>query len=73
MNNFLKETAMADLYQQHIAEKTTRFQIILEKLGLDEIVIGSGSGKIQFQDDMAYPYKVIHTFENGYHLSLIHI
>ena len=58
MNNFLKETAMADLYQQHIAEKTTRLQIILEKLGWDEIVIGSGSGKIQFQDDMAYPYKV---------------
>jgi len=58
MEAFVQETALGDLFQQHIAEKVSRFQHILETLGWDEIVIGSGSGKVQFQDDMAYPFKV---------------
>lgn len=54
----LYKSDISELFQQHIVEKVARFQLILEKLGWDEIVIGSGGGKIQFQDDMAYPFKV---------------
>ena len=57
MNKQLEQEPMAELFQQHIAEKLSRFQRILESLGWDEIVIGSGSEKYQFQDDMAYPFK----------------
>lgn len=57
MNKQLEQEPMAELFQQHIAEKLSRFQRILESLGWDEIVIGSGSDKYQFQDDMAYPFK----------------
>ena len=58
MNKLLNGSDWADLFQQHIVEKVSRFQLILERLGWDEILIGSGGGKIQFQDDMAYPFKV---------------
>ena len=47
---------MAQLYKQHIAEKMTRFQGILEATGYQAILIGSGETKMQFQDDMAYPF-----------------
>ena len=57
MNTRLKGTVNANLFQQHIVEKVARFQSILETLDLDQIVIGSGSKKLQFQDDMAYPFK----------------
>jgi len=49
--------ALAPLYAQHCKEKISRFQAILEATGYDEIVIGSGHTKMQFQDDMAYPFK----------------
>jgi len=58
MEASVQETALADLFQQHIAEKVSRFQHILETLDWDEIVIGSGSEKVQFQDDMAYSFKI---------------
>ena len=45
------------LYTQHLSEKLSRFQAILEATGFDEIVIGSGESKMQFSDDMAYPFK----------------
>ena len=45
------------LFKQHIDEKLARFQAILESLDYDQIIIGSGSGNLQFQDDMAYPFK----------------
>ena len=48
---------MAELYKQHIAEKMSRFQRILEATGYREILIGSGETKMQFQDDMAYAFK----------------
>ena len=57
MDTLLKDAALADLFQCHIAEKIARFQSILEMLDWDEIIIGSGGGKVQFQDDMAYPFK----------------
>jgi len=47
---------MAQLYKQHIAEKMTRFQGILEATGYQSILIGSGETKMQFKDDMAYPF-----------------
>ena len=45
------------LYTQHLSEKLSRFQAIIEATGFDEIVIGSGESKMQFSDDMAYPFK----------------
>lgn len=48
---------MALLYQHHIDEKLSRFQGILELTGYHDLVLGSGETKMQFQDDMAYPYK----------------
>jgi len=51
------DKTLAVLYTQHCAEKMSRFQTILEALDCDEIIIGSGRSKMQFQDDMAYPFK----------------
>lgn len=48
---------LAQLYQRHVTEKMSRFQAILATTGYREIVIGSGSNKMQFQDDMAYAFK----------------
>lgn len=45
------------LYEKHIGEKVARFQAILETTDFDQIIIGSGNSKVQFQDDMAYPFK----------------
>ena len=47
----------AALYVQHVTEKLARFQAILDATGFSEIVIGSGDTLMQFQDDMAYPFK----------------
>ena len=51
------DAALALLYTLHCTEKMSRFQAILEAVDCDEIVIGSGHSKLQFQDDMAYPFK----------------
>lgn len=48
---------MVELYKQHLEQKMLRFQAILKATGFDEIVIGSGETKMQFQDDMAYSFK----------------
>ncbi len=48
---------IVEFYKQHISEKSVRFQTILEATGYQSIVIGSGETKMQFQDDMAYPFK----------------
>ena len=53
----MQKNDMPDLFKQHIGEKVYRFQAILEATNYDEILIGSGREKIQFQDDMAYPFK----------------
>lgn len=50
-------TVLALLYHQHVAEKTARFQGILQATDYDELVVGSGETKMQFQDDMAYGFK----------------
>ena len=46
----------AALYSQHLAEKMHRFQAILAATEFDEIVIAAGDSKMQFADDMAYPF-----------------
>ena len=51
------DNEMAQLYQRHIDEKITRFNSILQATGYDELLIGSGETKMQFQDDMAYSFK----------------
>ena len=53
----MQKTDMPDLFKQHIGEKVSRFHAILEATNYDEILIGSGREKIQFQDDIAYPFK----------------
>jgi Xaa-Pro dipeptidase len=45
------------LYGDHIQQKLSRFRAILQATNFDQLIIGSGSEKIQFQDDMAYPFK----------------
>lgn len=45
------------LYGDHIRQKLGRFFAILESTDFDRLIIGSGSEKIQFQDDLAYPFK----------------
>ncbi|MDA7795251.1 Xaa-Pro dipeptidase [Porticoccaceae bacterium] len=45
------------LYGDHIQQKLSRFCTILQATNFDRLIIGSGSEKIQFQDDMAYPFK----------------
>lgn len=47
----------AELYLQHINEKTQRFQRFCNELNLHGILISSGQQQIQFMDDMAYPFK----------------
>ena len=49
-------TNQAGLYAQHLSEKVGRFQSILAVTGFDEIVIAAGDSKMQFADDMAYPF-----------------
>ena len=51
-----KNYSSALLYAEHCREKLSRFQNILESTGHDAIVIGSGSKKTQFQDDLTYPF-----------------
>jgi Xaa-Pro dipeptidase len=52
-----KAVSTAKLYSQHLEEKFSRFQRVLAETGFDEIIIGSGESKMQFSDDMAYPFK----------------
>ena len=49
--------APEQLYGEHIQQKLSRFRTILQATNFDQLIIGSGSEKIQFQDDMAYPFK----------------
>ncbi|UVW34874.1 Xaa-Pro dipeptidase [SAR92 clade bacterium H455] len=50
------KTDQVELYGQHLVEKHRRFQDILLATQFDEIVIAAGDSKIQFADDMAYPF-----------------
>ena len=51
------QTDLAILYSQHIAEKMSRYQMILAKTGCSDLYIASGQGKRQFQDDLLYPFN----------------
>jgi len=50
------KTDQVELYGQHLVEKHRRFQDILLATQFDEIVIAAGDSKMQFADDMAYPF-----------------
>ena len=45
------------LYLKHIEEKMARFKQAFEISGFNELVIASGDYKMQFQDDLFYPFK----------------
>lgn len=44
-------------YKTHIETRLSNARTILERSGLDSMVIHSGKRKYIFQDDMTYPYK----------------
>ncbi len=50
------KTDQVELYGQHLVEKHRRFQDILLATQFDEIVIAAGDSKMQFADDMTYPF-----------------
>ena len=49
---------LASLYAEHISTLQQRTKTLLEREGLDGLVIHSGQAKRQFLDDMSYPFKV---------------
>ncbi len=49
---------LASLYAEHIAILQQRTRTIVDREGLDGLVIHSGQAKRQFLDDMYYPFKV---------------
>ncbi|MEJ6476732.1 Xaa-Pro dipeptidase [Pseudoalteromonas piscicida] len=49
---------LANLYAEHIATLQQRTRTIVEREGLEGLVIHSGQAKRQFLDDMYYPFKV---------------
>lgn len=48
---------LKDLYLEHVASKLDIFHNLMAETGFDQLLISSGQVKIQFQDDMAYPFK----------------
>jgi Xaa-Pro dipeptidase len=48
---------LAGNYKSHIETKLSNARTILERSGLDSMVIHSGKLKYMFQDDMTYPFK----------------
>lgn len=49
---------LAEYYQEHIKELQVRTKNVLQREGLNALIIHSGQAKRQFLDDMDYPYKV---------------
>lgn len=49
---------LTQYYAEHIATLQQRTKIIIEREGLEGLVIHSGQAKRQFLDDMYYPFKV---------------
>lgn len=48
---------LATTYKEHFETKLSNAREILERAGLESMVIHSGKLKYMFQDDMTYPYK----------------
>ncbi|MGS2724213.1 Xaa-Pro dipeptidase [Porticoccus sp. GXU_MW_L64] len=46
-----------DLYLQHVAAKLNTFRTFMAELDCEQLLISSGQVKIQYQDDMSYPFK----------------
>lgn len=51
-------SVLAQLYPAHIATLQARTKAVLQREGLQALVIHSGQAKRQFLDDMDYPFKV---------------
>ncbi len=49
---------IAELYADHVAEITRRYDRALERAGAEGIVVAAGEPRYAFQDDRAYPYIV---------------
>ena len=54
-------------YKTHIELKLLNARTILERSGLDSMVIHSGKLKYMFQDDMTYPFKANPMFLESYY------
>ena len=48
---------LIDLYASHVEQKFSGFREMLTATGYREVIISSGQNLIQFQDDLAYPFK----------------
>ncbi len=48
---------LLDLFKKHVAEKVSNIEEILATTGYNELLVASGQVKVQFQDDMFYPFK----------------
>lgn len=46
-----------EMYLEHVAHKLDVFRGFMAELGCEQLLISSGQVKIQFQDDMSYPFK----------------
>ena len=55
---FLLEFSMNLLFGEHIKTLCKRFDSVLKAEGIDSVAIPSGELKVQFLDDMDYPFKV---------------
>ncbi|MDM3872419.1 Xaa-Pro dipeptidase [Porticoccus sp. W117] len=48
---------LKELYLEHVASKLNTFRTFMAELGIDQLLISSGQVKVQYQDDMFYPFK----------------
>jgi len=54
----IEQTPYSTLFSQHVAIKQQTYSQLMEELGYDKIIIGSGQVNRQFADDMTYPFRV---------------
>ncbi|MCV6605450.1 MAG: Xaa-Pro dipeptidase, partial [Porticoccaceae bacterium] len=53
----MTEQATKKLYLQHVASKLNTFRAFMAELGCEQLLISSGQLKMQYQNDMSYPFK----------------
>jgi Xaa-Pro dipeptidase len=57
------------LYRAHLSEKLSEFQKAFEHTGYNQVIISSGEIKMQFKDDVMYPFKANSYFKEWVALS----
>jgi Xaa-Pro dipeptidase len=55
---------LEQLFSDHIAELNRRLERVLGELGIDRLVIGSGSDQYYFEDDQQIPFRTNHHFRH---------